>query len=106
MKVVKNPGFHLAPIMNGHVTPQGFARALLSRIQYIANSQLCIIRRIDRIQAHCRNLVTGNLAKSGVDCSMASRRRFAVWKKIAPVFNDKHLSYNWRDAKHMYDTAR
>lgn len=26
--------------------------------------------------------------------------------KTVPVFNDKHLSYNWANAKHMYDTAR
>ncbi len=25
---------------------------------------------------------------------------------VAPVFNDKHLSYNFADAKHMVDTAR
>lgn len=42
------------------------------------------------------------------------RRRFfdeiaAVFRKYnqaAPVFNDKHLSWNWKDAKHMYDVAR
>ncbi len=26
--------------------------------------------------------------------------------KVVPVFIDKHLSDNWKDAKHIYDTAR
>ena len=26
--------------------------------------------------------------------------------KVVPVFNDKHLSYNWHDAKQVYDTAK
>ena len=25
--------------------------------------------------------------------------------KVVPVFNDKHLAYNWAASKHMYDTA-
>ena len=31
---------------------------------------------------------------------------FKQCKKVVPVFNDKHLSYAWSDAKHMVDTAR
>jgi hypothetical protein len=42
------------------------------------------------------------------------RRRFfdAIAKtfercgQVAPVFNDKHLAWNWADGKHIYDTAR
>jgi hypothetical protein len=45
---------------------------------------------------------------------MYPRKRFfdeivAVFKhsgRVAPVFNDKHLSYRWDWAKEMYDTAR
>ncbi|MSQ94101.1 MAG: hypothetical protein EXR98_06040 [Gemmataceae bacterium] len=31
---------------------------------------------------------------------------FRKCKRVVPVFSDKHLAYNWRDAKHMFDTAR
>ena len=42
------------------------------------------------------------------------RRRFfdAIVKamgnggKYVPIFNDKHLAWNWKDGKHMYDTAK
>jgi hypothetical protein len=31
---------------------------------------------------------------------------FRRCKKVVPVFNDKHLSYRWEDARSMYDTSR
>ncbi len=31
---------------------------------------------------------------------------FRRCKQVVPVFNDKHLAYNWADAKHMYDSAK
>jgi hypothetical protein len=31
---------------------------------------------------------------------------FRKYDQVVPLFSDKHLAYNWADAKHMYDTAR
>jgi hypothetical protein len=31
---------------------------------------------------------------------------FAASKRVAPVFNDKHLAYNWQDAQWMVERAR
>ena len=31
---------------------------------------------------------------------------FQRYGKVVPIFNDKHLSHSWEDAKHMYDTAK
>jgi len=56
----------------------------------------------------------GQYATSETGQVMYPRRRFfeetiAVFRrshKVVPVFSDKHLSWNWTDAKWMYDTAR
>lgn len=56
----------------------------------------------------------GNYASSETGQVMYPRRRFfeetvTVFRRtgrVVPVFSDKHLSWNWDDAKWMYDTAR
>lgn len=56
----------------------------------------------------------GNYPVSDTGQTMYPRRRFfedtiAVFKRtgqVVPVFTDKHLSWNWADAKWMYDTAK
>jgi hypothetical protein len=56
----------------------------------------------------------GDYAWNEKDQQLFPRRYFmeqiagvmATSGRAAPVFNDKHLSYNWRDAKWMYDRAQ
>jgi len=56
----------------------------------------------------------GNYPVSDTGQTMYPRRRFfeetvAVFKRtgrVVPVFQDKHLSWNWADAKWTYDTAK
>ncbi|MCA9038852.1 MAG: hypothetical protein KDA65_00755, partial [Planctomycetaceae bacterium] len=56
----------------------------------------------------------GNYAHNHLDQHMYPRKRFfdeavAEMKRanrFVPVFNDKHLSYSWDEAKEMYDTAK
>ena len=55
----------------------------------------------------------GDYPDNAAGQKMYPRRRFfdqivAAMERcgeFVPVFNDKHLSWNWCDAKHMYDTA-
>jgi hypothetical protein len=56
----------------------------------------------------------GNYPQSDTGRTMYPRRRFfeetaAVFRRMGksvPVFADKHLAWNWADAKWIYDTAR
>lgn len=56
----------------------------------------------------------GNYPVSDTGQTMYPRRRFfeetvAVFKRtgrVVPVFQDKHLSWNWKDARWSYDTAK
>jgi hypothetical protein len=56
----------------------------------------------------------GSYPESDTGQVMFPRRRFfedtaAVFRQVGravPVFSDKHLAWNWEDAKWMYDTAR
>ncbi|MEO2035347.1 MAG: hypothetical protein ABGZ35_24985 [Planctomycetaceae bacterium] len=55
----------------------------------------------------------GNYPSNDLKQHMYPRRRFfdeivAAMQRcgeFVPLFNDKHLAWNWRDAKHMYDVA-
>jgi hypothetical protein len=55
----------------------------------------------------------GDYPKNAIGQKMYPRRRFfdeivTAMKRcgqFVPIFNDKHLSWSWPDAKHMYDTA-
>ena len=56
----------------------------------------------------------GNYPVSETGQTMYPRRRwfeetaavFKRGKRVVPMFSDKHLSWNWSDAKWMYDTAK
>lgn len=55
----------------------------------------------------------GNYPDNELDQKMYPRRRFLDeiiaamdrCDQFVPIFNDKHLAFNWRDARHMYDSA-
>lgn len=113
------PDLKIASLFTDQVPSNDMSRAMAKK------HDVPIVKTIDE----ALTLGTNSLQVSGVLCigehgnypsdpktgqKMFPRRRFfdevvATFKRcdqVVPVFNDKHLSYRWADAIHMYRTAK
>lgn len=113
----EGPDLELVSLYTDQVSAKDLSRGLAEKHGFR------IASTIDEAVTHGRNSLPvaavlsigehGDYPYNDIKQHMYPRRRFfdeivAAMQRcgeFVPLFNDKHLAWNWRDAKHMYDVA-